>query len=407
MTFKDLDLIPSILRAVEAAGYVEPTPIQARAIPIVLRGEDIMAGAQTGTGKTAAFALPILDDIDYIGGDEPIALVLTPTRELAQQVADSFQTYGRFISVRQAVLVGGASFDNQVRALAAGPQVIVATPGRLLDHLQRGRLHLDSVRTLVLDEADRMLDMGFIHDVKRIIRKLPKKRQTLFFSATLRPDVESLARDILNNPIRVGIKPDYETAEHVRQRLIRVDSARRRQLLAHLLSSEGWDQVLVFTRTRRGAETLTMVLRNKEFSVEEIHGNRSQKERNAALAAFKSGKVAVLVATDVASRGLDIRGISHVVNFDMPNNPEEYVHRIGRTGRAGALGHAVSFVVADDWPLLREIESATGKEIRRTTVPGFEPSWSEPIASGPKDWDGKGVKVVYSAFSGNGSGAEA
>lgn len=401
MTFEDLDLIPPILRAVEAAGYKKPTPIQERAIPIVLRGEDIIGAAQTGTGKTAAFALPILDDVDYIGGNEPLALVLTPTRELAQQVADSFETYGRFISVRLAVLVGGASFDKQVRALAAGPQVIVATPGRLLDHLQRGRLQLDSVRTLVLDEADRMLDMGFIHDVKRIIRRVPRKRQTLFFSATLRPDVESLARDILNNPIRVGVKPDYETAEHVRQRVIRVDSARRRQLLAHLLTTEGWDQVLVFTRTRRGAETLTMVLRNRGFQVEEIHGNRSQKERNAALDAFKSGKVTVLVATDVASRGLDIRGISHVVNFDMPNNPEEYVHRIGRTGRAGATGYAVSFVVADDWPLLREIEQVTSKEIRRTTVAGFEPTWSEPIASGPKDWDGKGVKVVYSAFSGS------
>ena len=399
MTFEELNLIPPILRAVKACGYTEPTLIQSQTIPVILDGRDVLGAAQTGTGKTAAFALPILDDIDYVGERAPLALVLTPTRELAHQLAESFNEYGRFIDLKTATLVGGERFGPQLRALTAPPQVVVATPGRLLDHMQRGNVRFDRLRTLVLDEADRMLDMGFIYDVRRIVRRLPRKRQTLFFSATLRPDVESFARDILDKPVRIGVKVDYETADSVEQALYLVDGPRRRQLMVQLLSSAGWDQVLIFTRTRRGAETLTMVLRNKGLNVEEIHGNRSQRERNAALAAFKEGRVPILVATDVASRGLDIRDISHVVNYDMPSNPEEYVHRVGRTGRAGAPGHAVSLVTRDDWHAVREVERATGQKIPRLTIRGFAPTWSEPVHAGPKDWNGKGIKVVYNAFA--------
>ncbi len=398
MRFEELDLAEPVLRAVVACGYTEPTPIQGSTIPEILDGRDLLGAAQTGTGKTAAFALPILDDLDYVGGRGHMVLVLTPTRELAQQVSASFRTYGRYLSVDVATLVGGEGFGKQLQAISRGSQVVVATPGRLLDHLQRGNVRFPELRTLVLDEADRMLDMGFIHDVRRIVRRLPRKRQALLFSATLGPEVEGLARDILHDPVRVGVKPEYQTVDQVDQVLHPVEASHKRRLMLHLLSSDGWDQVLIFARTRRGAETLAMVLRNRGVKVEQIHGDRSQKERNAALSAFKEGRVPVLVATDVASRGLDIRGISHVVNFDMPSNPEEYVHRIGRTARAGASGHAATLVTLEDWATVREIERAIGLEIPRQVVPEFEPPWREPVSSGPRDWDGKGIKVVYSAF---------
>ena len=398
MRFDELSLVEPLLRAVDDCGYSEPTPIQEATIPAILDGKDLLGAAQTGTGKTAAFALPILDDLDYAGGREHYVLVLTPTRELAQQVSESFTTYGRHLDIDVGTLVGGEGFGKQLKQLARRSQVIVATPGRLLDHIQRGNVRFPNLRTLVLDEADRMLDMGFIHDVRRIVRRLPKERQTLLFSATLRPDVQGLARDILRDPVRIGVTPDYETAEQVTQMLHPVESAAKRRLVLHLLAGHGWDQVLIFARTKRGAETLAMVLRNGGVSVEQIHGDRSQKERNAALAAFKQGRVPVLVATDVASRGLDIQGISHVVNFDMPGSPEEYVHRIGRTGRAGAPGEAATLVTYDDWPLVREIERAIGKKIDRRIIPEFAPSWREPVNVGPRDWDGKGIKVVYKAF---------
>ena len=399
MTFSDLNLYAPILKAIEDSGYEIPTPIQFSTVPVVLDGVDLLASAQTGTGKTAAFAWPILDDVsqfDY--PTEPLALVLTPTRELAHQVAKSFATYGKYCETGVVSLVGGESIVRQQDELKRRPHVVVATPGRLLDHMERRNVRFTQLRTLVLDEADRMLDMGFIADVMRIARALPRQRQTLFFSATLSPEVETLARDLLHKPERVGIALTFKASDKVAQVLHPVDSPDKRMLMLHLLEQEEMEQVLVFARTRRGAERLATVLRSRRVSVDEIHGDRSQRERNEALEAFKSGRVRVLVATDVASRGLDIQGISHVVNYDMPGTAEEYVHRIGRTGRAGATGHAVSFVSGDDWNLVREIEVAIERKIPRELVSGFYPTQPEPARVGPEDWDGKGVRVVYSAW---------
>ena len=400
MTFDDLGLAGPLLDAIEDAGYDTPTPVQEQSIPIILDGIDLLGCAQTGTGKTAAFALPILDDLDGRSGDGPLALVLTPTRELAFQVAKNFEAYGRYLPELSVVaIVGGDSMPKQIQKLKAGARIVVATPGRLLDHLQRGNVRFPDLRTLVLDEADRMLDMGFIHDVKRIIRQVAKNRQTLLFSATLTPDIESLARDLLYEPEHVGIALQTVTADTVRQVLHPVDSGRRRAMLAWLLEDESMQQVLVFTRTRRGADTLARVLENQRVSVTLIHGERRQSERNAALEAFKNGDVRVLVATDIASRGLHIDGISHVINYDIPLSPDDYVHRVGRTGRAGAEGSAITLVTAEDWEVVREIESAIGRAIPRETIPRFEPRHREPIHTGPKDWDGRSVKVVYNSFS--------
>lgn len=400
MTFEDLGLAGPLLDAVEDVGYEIPTPVQEQSIPIILDGIDLLGCAQTGTGKTAAFALPILDDLDGRSGNGPLALVLTPTRELAFQVTKNFETYGRYLpDISVVAIVGGDNMNKQIQKLKAGARIVVATPGRLLDHLQRGTVRFPDLRTLVLDEADRMLDMGFIHDVKRIIRQVAKNRQTLLFSATLTPDIENLARDLLYEPEHVGIALQTATADTVRQVLHPVDSGRRRSMLAWLLADESMEQVLVFTRTRRGADTLARVLENQRVSVTLIHGERRQSERNAALEAFKNGKVRVLVATDIASRGLHIDGISHVINYDIPLSPDDYVHRVGRTGRAGAEGSAITLVTAEDWDIVREIETAIGRSIPRETIPEFEPLHREPVRTGPKDWDGRTVKVVFNSFS--------
>jgi len=389
MSFDRLGLTPELLRAVAAQGYTEPTPVQAESIPHVLAGRDVLAGAQTGTGKTAAFVLPILQLLNASrpeprhlphGNQRPRGatglpircLVLTPTRELALQVEESVRTYGADKRVRSTTIYGGVGFEPQVRALRGGPEVVVATPGRLLDHAQQGTIDLRSVEILVLDEADRMLDMGFIRDIRRIISLLPKQRQNLLFSATFSNEIRDLASAFLNNPAQVQIARRNAPIELVRQVVYQVDRERKRELLSHLIRSGRIDRALVFTRTKHGANRLAEQLRRDGIAAAEIHGNKSQSQRVRALDDFKSGRVAILVATEVASRGLDIDGLPHVVNFELPMVANDYVHRIGRTGRAGMEGDAVSLVCIDELDLLREIEKVLRQPIPRQIVPGFE-----------------------------------
>ncbi len=368
MSFDTFNLIPELLRAVHDAGYTEPTPIQSRAVPIVLEGRDLLAAAQTGTGKTAAFALPILQRLHSTqpvprGPRSPRALVLVPTRELAAQVAESFQTFGRHLQQRGVLVFGGVSPKPQVKALSEGVDIIVATPGRLLDHLQLRLVDLSRIEVLVLDEADRMLDMGFIRPIRRLLAALPAQRQNLLFSATFSTEIRDLSRSILRNPQSIDIAPRNAPVELIDHRVYHVDTAQKHPLLSRIINSGGGRQSLVFTRTKHGANRLAERLERDGLSCAAIHGNKSQAARTRALDDFKQGKIQVLVATDIAARGLDITELPHVVNFELPHVPEDYVHRIGRTGRAGRTGEAVSLVSRDERERLRAIEKMLGRSI--------------------------------------------
>jgi ATP-dependent RNA helicase RhlE len=378
--FDSLGLAAPLARVVGELGYEKPTPVQEQAIPLVLAGRDVMAGAQTGTGKTAAFALPILHRLlpqasaSASPARHPVrALVLTPTRELAVQVAQSFRDYGRHVPLRTTVVYGGVDMDAQIRELRRGIEVLVATPGRLLDHVQNKTVMLNQVATLVLDEADRMLDMGFLPDIRRIIALLPQTRQNLLFSATFPDEIRTLAKTLLRDPAEVQVAARNAVTELVSHVLHPVAREKKRELLAYLVQTRGLKQVLVFTGTRIGANRLAHQLRRDHIHADAIHGDKTQAEREAALADFKSGKTAVLVATDVASRGLDIEGLPQVINFDVPHSPEDYVHRIGRTGRAGLTGEAISLVSPEDHEGIAAIEKLIRKRIERVLVPGFQP----------------------------------
>ncbi len=372
MSFASLGLSEALARAVEAAGYAHPTPVQQRAIPAVLQGRDLMVAAQTGTGKTGGFALPVLERL-FPGGHpdrehrpgarQARVLVLTPTRELAAQVHDSFKLYARDLSLVSACIFGGVGANPQVQALARGVDVLVACPGRLLDLLSQGSVDLSRVEILVLDEADRMLDMGFIHDVKKVLAHLPAQRQNLLFSATFSQDISDLASRLLHNPERIEVTPPNTTVERIEQRIYRLPAIHKRALLAHLITQGAWEQVLVFTRTKHGANRLAEFLEKHGLPAAAIHGNKSQNARTKALADFKANNIRVLVATDIAARGLDIDQLPHVVNFELPNVEEDYVHRIGRTGRAGRSGEAISLVSPDEEKLLRNIERMTQQKI--------------------------------------------
>ncbi len=391
MSFDQLGLAPEFLRAVADQGYTEPTPVQAEAIPLVLAGRDLMAGAQTGTGKTAAFVLPMLQRLGAPNGDgragrRPIrALVLAPTRELALQVEESVRVYGHHWGVRSAAIYGGVAFNPQVAAIRRSPDVVVATPGRLLDHLGQRTIDLSAVEILVLDEADRMLDMGFIRDIRRVLAVLPPRRQNLLFSATFSEEIRSLASGFLHDPATVQVTPRNSAAPLVTQVAHMVDRERKRELLSHLVRTGVVDQALVFTRTKHGANRLAQQLERDGISAVAIHGNKSQGQRVRALADFKTGRTPILVATEIAARGLDIDSLPHVVNFELPMVPSDYVHRIGRTGRAGTPGSAVSLVCVDELKLLGEIERVLGGRIPQVVVAGFEPDRTirpEPILRG-------------------------
>lgn len=378
MTFATLGLSTEISRAVKDEGYTTATPIQQKAIPPILQGRDIFASAQTGTGKTAAFTLPLLQRLSANHPDRerriPRALILAPTRELAVQVNNSVETYGKYLSLQSIVLYGGVGIERQIQALRRGVDIVVATPGRLLDHLARKTVTLDGIEILVLDECDRMLDMGFIHDIRKILAKLPAERQTLMFSATFSPAIRQLANTLLSNPIQIEVAPRNTAAERVEQIVHPVARERKRELLSYLIGFNNWSQVLVFTRTKHGANRLAEQLAKDGLRTATIHGNKSQAARTRALSDFKGGKVRVLVATDIASRGLDIDGLPHVVNFDLPNVPEDYVHRVGRTGRAGESGRAISLVSREEDSLLKDIEKLLNRKLAREVIPGYEPS---------------------------------
>jgi ATP-dependent RNA helicase RhlE len=389
MLFRDLGLSAELLNAVEKKGYLEATPIQQQAIPLVLEGRDVLAGAQTGTGKTAGFTLPILQRLQQSHRDGskpyPKVLVLTPTRELAAQVHESVRDYGRYLPFRSAAIFGGVSINPQKQKLIKGVDIVVATPGRLLDHLQQRSINLSKIEILVLDEADRMLDMGFIRDIRKVLNVLPKQRQTLLFSATFSNDIRALTSEFLKNPKEIQVTPENSAVELVTQIVYPVDKNRKRELLAHKISEENWRQVLVFTRTKHSANKLAEQLGKDGITSTAIHGNKSQGARTSALANFKAGKVRVLVATDIAARGIDIDKLPHVVNFELPHIPEDYVHRIGRTARAGQQGHAVSLVCVDELKLLRDIEKLLGKDIGKVNLPGYEVDpriKAEPIRNG-------------------------
>ncbi|HXH65161.1 MAG TPA: DEAD/DEAH box helicase, partial [Mariprofundaceae bacterium] len=387
MSFENLGLSADILRAVNESGYTQPTPIQAQAIPVILDGHDVMAAAQTGTGKTAGFTLPMLQRLmaKRPEGRRPVrVLVLTPTRELAAQVGESIATYGKYLPLKSTIVFGGVGINPQIERLRRGVDVLVATPGRLLDLVGQKACDLSGVETLVLDEADRMLDMGFIHDIRRVLALLPKDRQNLLFSATFSEEIKQLAAGILRSPVLVEVARN-ETAAIVTQVVHPVDKGRKRDLLSHLVRTGNWRQVLVFTRTKHGANRLAEQLGKDGIHAAAIHGNKSQGARTKALADFKSGAVRVLVATDIAARGLDIDQLPHVVNYELPNVPEDYVHRIGRTGRAGNSGEAMSLVSVDEQKLLAGIERLIKARIPSVPVPGFEPDPSirpEPVVSG-------------------------
>lgn len=386
MSFTSLGLSEPILRAIAEQGYSEPTPIQRQAIPVILEKKDVLAGAQTGTGKTAGFTLPLLERLGErtpAKGKRPVrALILTPTRELAAQVAESVETYGKYLSFRSTVIFGGVSINPQIATLRKGVDIVIATPGRLLDHVNQKTLDLSRVEFLVLDEADRMLDMGFIHDIKKVLALLPKHRQNLLFSATFSDEIKRLADGLLDSPTLIEVARRNTASSQVRQSVYPVDRERKRELLSHLITTGGWSQVLVFTRTKHGANRLTAQLEKDGISAAAIHGNKSQTARTKALAGFKQGKVRVLVATDIAARGIDIDQLPHVVNYELPNISEDYVHRIGRTGRAGNEGEALSLVCVDEHEYLRNIEKLIKRAIPKVVVKGFEPDPSikaEPI----------------------------
>jgi ATP-dependent RNA helicase RhlE len=374
MSFANLGLSESLLRAIAGLGHKAPTPIQLKAIPLVMAGHDLLAGAQTGTGKTAAFALPMLERLQVRGapGCAPRALVMTPTRELAVQVAASIGSYGRYLSVQTEAVYGGVGIGNQFKALRRGVDVLVATPGRLLDHVEQRSVTLSKVEILVLDEADRMLDMGFLPSIRRVLALLPANRQNLLFSATFSPEVRQLAATLLKQPEVIDVAPRNSAAVLVDQHVYHVDRDQKSALLVHLLRSGDWRQTLVFARTKHGADRLAEKLDRDGILVTAIHGNKSQGARTKALTGFKQGKVRVLVATDVAARGIDVEQISHVVNFDLPDAPEDYIHRIGRTGRAGASGEAVSLVSSDERKQLQDIQRLLGRTLRVSVAEGFK-----------------------------------
>ena len=382
MSFSELGLSPELLRAVADKGYDMPSPIQVQAVPAVLSGRDVLAGAQTGTGKTAGFILPILQrlnaDAAHAAGHAPRALVLTPTRELAAQVADSSRSYGKYLRLRTYQVFGGVSINPQISALRSGCDILVATPGRLLDLAQQRAVDLSKVQVLVLDEAARMLDMGFIPDIRRIIKLLPQQRQNLLFSATYSDDIRGLAERLLHDPLSIQVAPRNAPIELVEQRAYRVQKEQKRHLLVHLIQDGQWRQVLIFTRTKHGANRLTQQLEGAGIRAAAIHGNKSQAARVKALEMFKQGQVTALVATEVAARGLDIKELPHVVNYELPNVPEDYVHRIGRTGRAGAGGEAVSLVSSDESSLLRDIERVLRRPIPTVPTPVFKIVESAP-----------------------------
>lgn len=386
MSFISLGLIEPLLRAVNELGYTEPSPIQSQAIPAILRGSDVLASAQTGTGKTASFVLPILQKIN----DKPRAknnrarvLVVTPTRELAAQVHESIVQYGRHLSLRSTVVFGGVKISPQMMKLRGGVEILVATPGRLLDLHQQRAIQLDEIDTLVLDEADRMLDMGFIHDIKRIIKLLPRNRQNLMFSATFSEEIRALVKGILNQPVEIDVAPRNTTAVAVKQMVHPVDKSRKSALLSHLIHKNKWGQTLVFSRTKHGANKLVKQLGEDHIYAAAIHGNKSQSQRTKALADFKSGELHILVATDIAARGIDIDQLPCVVNFDLPQVAEDYVHRIGRTGRAGASGQAISLVSADEVGQLHAIEKLIKRKLERIEIEDFEPNHNLPNTAAP------------------------
>ncbi len=374
MTFKDLNLIEPLLKALEIEGYTQPTPIQEQAIPIILQKNDLLGCAQTGTGKTAAFALPVLQLLNDEPREKPHlikCLILTPTRELAIQIGESFAAYGKNLHLKHTVIFGGVPQGAQVQALKAGIDILIATPGRLLDLIDQKFINLSHLNIFVLDEADRMLDMGFIHDVKKVITKIPQKRQTLFFSATMPKEIQKLADTILYKPERVEVTPVSSTAETIQQSLYLVDKKDKKQLLAYILKDKTIESALVFTRTKHGADRVAKDLGKAGIHAEAIHGDKSQGARQRALNNFKSGATRILVATDIAARGIDVDALSHVINFDLPEVPETYVHRIGRTGRAGASGKAYSFCDAEEMDYLKGIQKLIAKEIPVITAHPF------------------------------------
>jgi ATP-dependent RNA helicase RhlE len=368
LLFTDLPLIEPILKAVQKEGYTKPTPIQQQAIPHILNGRDLLGCAQTGTGKTAAFAIPMLQLMANRPSNQPKGrpirtLILTPTRELAIQIEESFRAYGSFLSLKTCVVFGGVGQNPQVETLKRGPEILVATPGRLLDLINQGFIDLKHIEIFVLDEADRMLDMGFVHDVKRVITKLPAKRQTLFFSATMPMEIQSLANAILSNPEKIEVTPASSTADTIQQHVFFVDKGNKKNLLAHILKDENINPVLVFTRTKHGADKVVKDLFRLDISAEAIHGNKSQNARQRALTNFKERTTRVLVATDIAARGIDVDELAYVINYELPNVPETYVHRIGRTGRAGLSGTALSFCEQEEVPYLKDIQKLIGKQL--------------------------------------------
>ena len=392
MPFKQLGLSEEVVRGAQAAGYVQPTPIQLRAIPVILAGKDLIGAAQTGTGKTAAFALPILTLLKTHGRCR--CLVLEPTRELAAQVETAFREYGRFTNMKAAVIFGGVGYGNQKQELQRGVDVVVATPGRLLDLLGQGSLHLNDVNLLVLDEVDRMLDMGFLPDVRKIIDRCPKQRQTLLFSATVPPEIGQLAAWVLRNPEKIEIGASRSPAETVTHACYPVATSQKFQLLSALLQRTNFDSVLIFSRTKHGADKIATRLRSERHSVAALHSNRTQRERVEALDGFKSGKYEVMVATDIAARGLDVEGVTHVINYDVPQHPEDYVHRIGRTGRAQKVGDAFTLVTIEELEYLRAIERFIGQKIPQLKLENFDyvltPLFEEKQISG----DRRSVRAV-------------
>ncbi len=375
MKFEQLGLKPEILKAIASKGYKIATPIQTQAIPAIIEGKDLLGGAQTGTGKTAAFALPILEILSRIGKrpKHPRAVILTPTRELAAQVGESFIDYGKFLNLRTLKIYGGVKIKPQIINLRSGSDIIIATPGRLLDHLEQGTIKLSYIETLVLDEADRMLDMGFIKEIKRILKYLPQNRQNLLFSATYGNDIKALARNILHNPVYVEVARRNTAAENVKQLIHYVDKNQKCQLLVHLINEHSWYRVLVFVKTKLGAKRLAVQLQKAGIPTTAIHGDKSQYDRTRALAQFKKGDIQALIATDIASRGIHLEDLNHVVNFDLPNIPEDYIHRIGRTGRAGKSGTAISLISPDDKKQLQNIQKLLKISISIEPVSGFKP----------------------------------
>jgi ATP-dependent RNA helicase RhlE len=404
MSFSDLGLAPELLRAVADKGYETPSPIQAQAIPAVLSGRDVLAGAQTGTGKTAGFVLPILQRLsagNAAGQRAPRALILAPTRELAAQVAQSARDYGKYLSLRTFQVFGGVNINPQISTLRNGCDILVATPGRLLDLAQQRAVDLSAVQVLVLDEADRMLDMGFINDIRKIIKMLPAQRQNLLFSATYSDDIRALAERLLKNPMSIEVARRNAPIELVEQRAYRVPKDHKRHLLAHLIKDGNWHQVLVFTRTKHGANRLTQQLEGAGIKASAIHGNKSQAARVKALEMFKRGQIVALVATEVAARGLDIKELPQVVNYELPNVPEDYVHRIGRTGRAGAPGEAISLVSSDESSFLRDIERLLKRTIPVVATPEFKIVEGAPLPDRPpRAHQGGGQRHGHSGGSG-------